>query len=532
MASTQIRKSQAGTIALSELSCEFARLDLTRPESLGSQIVNLVAQGFLTDRVSLAFVNTENCTVVQAFQTGFDVPMSDWRFPSPWLNEACLKRASLFVENISLSGEAPSAWSGSYRTDAFVIYQLPIQRRMSAVLCISNLSAQQVRWVRENPDATSVFLAQLAQLGRLMAAHWDTVTESQPAQDEIALLSKLMDRVDRGINTKDVFSVFAEVVSELLPIDALAIIHDRLREPAQGVVCLQRPVHQSDLDALYHDLAQQWRRRHKSAPEMNLTDARVLGKELLMVGGECPEELRLKAIEVFPIFLDNDLFALAAVAVEYSIDSSRRQLKVLNTLLQQLLLHVKKELLMTQNQDLQTVDSLTGLYNERHFYELSEREFDRAKRYNLPLSILFIDIDHFKDVNDTYGFETGDLVLQELSRIIIENMRTTDFVSRYSGERFVVVLPETHYKNAEMMANRLRRYIENYSFYIANSSVFIKVTASVGVASYLDHKPTSVAQFIEFADTALYFAKRNGRNQVVGYSYVINLMIGDTRHKG
>jgi two-component system cell cycle response regulator len=78
------------------------------------------------------------------------------------------------------------------------------------------------------------------------------------------------------------------------------------------------------------------------------------------------------------------------------------------------------------------------------------------------------------------------------------------------------------------MANRLRRFIENNSFYIPNTNVFIKVTVSIGVAGYLDHKPTSLAQFIEFADTALYFAKRAGRNQVVGYSHVISMMMRDT----
>ena len=81
------------------------------------------------------------------------------------------------------------------------------------------------------------------------------------------------------------------------------------------------------------------------------------------------------------------------------------------------------------------------------------------------------------------------------------------------------------------MANRLRRFVENNSFYIPNTNVFVKVTVSIGVASYLDHKPTSLAQFIEFADTALYFAKRAGRNQVVGYSQVINMMMRETENE-
>ena len=110
--------------------------------------------------------------------------------------------------------------------------------------------------------------------------------------------------------------------------------------------------------------------------------------------------------------------------------------------------------------------------------------------------------------------------------------RNTDLVSRYGGERFIVLLPETHYKNSEFMANRLRRFVENTSFFIPNTNVFIKVTVSIGIASYLDHRPASLAQFVEFADTALYFAKRNGRNRVTGYGYVLNLMIGDTENQG
>src|SRR6185436_7318375 len=116
-----------------------------------------------------------------------------------------------------------------------------------------------------------------------------------------------------------------------------------------------------------------------------------------------------------------------------------------------------------------------GLLGERQFYQMLEREFDRASRYNLNLTLQFIDIDHFKDINEAYGFETGDQVLSDLSRIIVENMRSTDFVSRYSGERFVIVLPETAYHAAEVMAERLRRYVENHSFFIPNTNVFIKV---------------------------------------------------------
>jgi diguanylate cyclase (GGDEF)-like protein len=249
-------------------------------------------------------------------------------------------------------------------------------------------------------------------------------------------------------------------------------------------------------------------------------------------GGEVPPELQLGRLETFPVFIDNDLYAIVSVATPPPVVSDRRRMQLLGYLLHQLMLYVKKSQLLELNSGLQTVDALTGLYNERHFFQILEREFDRADRYRVPLSVQVFDVDHFKDVNEAYGFETGDLLLREVSRILMENIRNTDIVCRYGGKRFILLLPETHAKNSEILANRLRRYIENYSFYIPVTNVFIKATVSVGVASYLEHQPSSAAQFIEYADTALYFAKRNGRNQVVGYGYVLNLMAGDTGLQG
>jgi diguanylate cyclase (GGDEF)-like protein len=350
--------------------------------------------------------------------------------------------------------------------------------------------------------------------------------------DEIMVLARLHERLEQRSEGQDLFRVFSELVNDLIPVDILAVVHSQFGGGQNSVLTVLRQIHANELEQAFAGLAEQWLRRRSHSPALVFDDARVNGTELVLSDVECTPELRLRGHEIFPIILDNDLFALVLLATSSEALANRRMVQFFSILAHQLLLSVKKELLLAQNNQMQTHDSLTGLYNQRHFYSLLDREFDRARRYNVPLSLLIVDIDHFKDVNEAYGPEAGDLVLQELSRIIIENKRTTDIVSRYSGERFVIVLPETHNRNAELMANRIRRYVENNSFFIPNSSVFIKVTASVGVASYLEHKPASTAQFVEIADSALYFAKLNGRNQVVNYSYVLNMMLGTTPNQG
>jgi len=405
--------------------------------------------------------------------------------------------------------------------------------QVKAVICLSNLSRQQLLQLENAGEQMKLIRAQLHQLGKLLLAvdTAETVPTPPPVDDELALIGELIEKLDQTMDVRNVFTIFDELIAGQVPLEMLAIMHDSLGNVQRSVVCLHRPAHAVELNSLHDDLCHQWQRRHRRAPRVELKDAALFGGELLMQEGECPPELCLGRRETFPVFIDSDLFALATITASDEVLSDRRRMRLFNILLHQLLLHVKKGLLQAQNQEMQTVDALTGLYNERHFFQMLEREFDRASRYRIPLGLLIIDVDHFKDVNETYGFETGDMLLQEISRILIENMRSTDLVSRYSGERFVVVLPETHYKNSEIMANRLRRFIENNSFFIPHTNVFIKVTVSIGVASHLEHKPTSLAQFIEFADTALYFAKRGGRNQVVGYDYVISMMMSDSEHE-
>lgn len=171
----------------------------------------------------------------------------------------------------------------------------------------------------------------------------------------------------------------------------------------------------------------------------------------------------------------------------------------------------KINFMYSQSKHLSLTDSLTGLYNRRHFETNLEREFLRAKRYKSSLSLAIIDIDFFKKINDTYGHTCGDYVLKETAFLINETFRKTDMVFRYGGEEFVIILTETDSQNAVIPLERLRKAVESTKFKYDGKD--FEVTVSIGVTSDLDGSATPWEMF-NLADNALYRSKNNGRNQI------------------
>ena len=156
------------------------------------------------------------------------------------------------------------------------------------------------------------------------------------------------------------------------------------------------------------------------------------------------------------------------------------------------------------------LDSLTGLNNRRHFDEIMEKENERAGRYHHPTSLIMLDLDYFKKVNDTFGHQTGDLVLQSLGKILLEVVRQSDTPCRYGGEEFTVILPETRLCEAKNIAERIRQRIEQQNI-VTHNNIHLRITASFGIASTEENRTVDL---IAAADQALYQAKENGRNRV------------------
>lgn len=156
---------------------------------------------------------------------------------------------------------------------------------------------------------------------------------------------------------------------------------------------------------------------------------------------------------------------------------------------------------------LSIMDRLTGIHNRRKLDELLIQESEKSKRYNRPLSLLMIDIDHFKHINDTYGHQIGDYTLQIIAKLLKENIRLSDTVGRFGGEEFMVICPESDQLSAQSLAEKLRLSIEQYPFDTINH-----ITISIGVAQL--HNTDTLTEWIEKADIALYKAKNEGRNRV------------------
>ena len=168
------------------------------------------------------------------------------------------------------------------------------------------------------------------------------------------------------------------------------------------------------------------------------------------------------------------------------------------------------------------IDPMTGLHNRRWLEEMYTREMNRSNMGNFKLTAFMIDIDHFKQVNDTYGHLAGDKVLISVAQALIRSLRPSDMPVRYGGEEFSVFLPGTTEENAKVIAERIRRNVENMSITLHDESI-IQVTVSIGFAERIEND--TVASLIDRADKALYHAKQNGRNRVCQNKDNINFLI-------
>lgn len=169
--------------------------------------------------------------------------------------------------------------------------------------------------------------------------------------------------------------------------------------------------------------------------------------------------------------------------------------------------YLRSKVLARKMKTLATIDPLTGLNNRREFNHLTRRIFSESKRYQKTFSILLIDIDHFKTINDKHGHDVGDTVLIHFAELLLESFRHSDIIARWGGEEFIILLPQTHSDKAVEVANKLLSSTRALQLHEK-----IKFTISIGIKSYTDEP--SLQSIIKCADQALYQAKRNGRDQI------------------
>ena len=215
---------------------------------------------------------------------------------------------------------------------------------------------------------------------------------------------------------------------------------------------------------------------------------------------------------IVPLYSSRSIFGALLAVSEQTLKLGRDQLQIINSAGNHLALALKNALKYREVRQQADYDGLTSIYNRQQFDKRLRIELKRHQRQASPLSLIMLDLDYFKNLNDTYGHLAGDMVLKKVGGLLLDTVRETDFPARYGGEEFVVILPETKEEQAWLLAERIRGAIGRTAFSYEGNR--FNVTASIGVASIKPGPLTPGDTLVLQADQALYLAKNSGRNMV------------------
>jgi diguanylate cyclase (GGDEF)-like protein len=293
--------------------------------------------------------------------------------------------------------------------------------------------------------------------------------------------------------------------------DAVLVVDDedsvcRMLKAALGGECYRvgAATNADDAFALLPDLC----------PRVAVIDIKLPGRDGMEV---CRELVSEHGIEVILITGDNERYSYEDAARAGACDFLTKPIRIQELILRveravaTRRLRIERDETVAKLRRLSVTDGLTGLYNSRHFSEMLRAEIVRADRYGHPVSLLILDLDHFKTVNDRYGHLEGDSALLRTGDVIRDTIRESDSAYRYGGEEFAVLLPETAAGAAMRVAERLRNAI-TLEWPPSGAADAVTVTASVGIALW--QRGEAPQAFLHRADMAMYEAKRNGRNRI------------------
>ena len=222
--------------------------------------------------------------------------------------------------------------------------------------------------------------------------------------------------------------------------------------------------------------------------------------------------LRPRVLRLIPLIADKSTVGLVVAACGESKYTESAQLETLETYSKYMAPYLENALLHNKIQEMASYDGLTHVLNRRFGLIRLHEEFSTAQRYGSDLSVIMLDIDKFKKVNDSYGHEAGDLILKQVASTIALNLRNEEVICRYGGEEFLIILPMANLNKAGMAAERIRKIVQQLTSYYQDKAIL--VTVSLGVASLSSINTQNENNLINAADTALYHVKNMGRNQV------------------
>ncbi len=328
------------------------------------------------------------------------------------------------------------------------------------------------------------------------------------AVDRLSILHQVSQKiVTAGLELEEIYTAIHQATAQLMPAEAFAI-------------SLQNPEDMT-IEAVYlYD-------RSGRAPSQKIPTGHGLSGMVISKGESIyipdliasappglvhfgdPQEVR--SVLAVPLRLRGEVIGMLSTQCYQPNAYSQEDMHLLEMLSAYAAIAIDNTRLLMEIQNLAITDSLTQVFNRGHLFTLGEREFLRSRRFNRPLSLIMLDIDHFKLVNDTYGHAVGDRVLFNLAQFLKKQIRETDIVARYGGEEFVLLLPETKIKDGYLIAQRIQENLPQ--IYQPLEKGTVTITVSMGVAE-MTAQTRDFSALIEKADQALYAAKRSGRDRI------------------
>lgn len=328
--------------------------------------------------------------------------------------------------------------------------------------------------------------------------------------DLVLFLNRILSRAAESLDPTVILDNAREDLAMLLPIKALMAVLWQVGESGglEAELFLE-----PDMD---HPVERSWTEELLRLAAKNAGQPMVGYQTTFLTGGAERDVVGLpqSAEELIPLPLRAGGQVVGILAIFRSLDRTlgKDQVQALFAAANHLALALKNAALFHQVKSRADHDGLTRIHNRRAFDERLVEEMRRHQRYRQPMSLLMLDLDHFKSINDTYGHLSGDKVLRAVGHLLSEALRSTDFTARYGGEEFVVILPQTAEEQASQLAERLRQRIAALRF-VHNGETFA-ITVSIGVASLQPGALARRRSLLEKADQALYQAKNQGRNRV------------------
>jgi diguanylate cyclase (GGDEF)-like protein len=494
-------------------------------EQLGSKLISLTAQSIDCRRACLLLPEAGN----GGFSAQFiyppveDNPLGELKLrqDSPvvtWLKQ---KGTILMQENLDIFPEFQSIWQEEREEirSAGVKMFVPLinMKELVAVLAISERRGERPYTV-ENIDLLDFVSARLA--ASIEKEHLHALLKEQ--DEEITLVNRLTTILTSSVSIQMIFEGFAQELKKVVDIDwaSIALIDgDELYFLALSSNI--GSAWQTEERIPLKETATEWVCREKKSlyePDLKRHQSFWTGEYHLQQGS--------RSIIYLPLNVTDRIIGSLILASRKLNAYNRRQIKLLERVASQIAAPVENAQLYALVEQRSRIDELTGLFNRRHFEELLKEEISRHSRYGEVLSIFILDLDNFKSYNDVYGHPAGDILLNQIGKIIKGSLRNVDKAFRYGGDEFVAILPQTDKDDAYVVAERVRGQLAGEMEKRA-----INVTCSIGLASY-PADGVLISELVDVADTALYYAKRTGGNRIYLSSKILPRPLEDGKMTG